>query len=49
MVPYTSIISEIEVSITVILSAVFTSLHSSTNQELFEKYVCNQSSYYEKY
>jgi len=22
-------------------------LHSSTNQELFEKYVCNQSSHYE--
>ena len=29
------------------LSAMFTPLHSSTNQELFEKYVCNQSSYYE--
>ena len=28
---------------------VFTPLHSSTNQELFEKYVCNQNSYYEKY
>jgi len=27
----------------------FTMLHSSTNQELFEKYVCNQSSHYEKY
>jgi len=26
------------------LSAMFTPLHSSTNQELFEKYVCNQSS-----
>jgi len=24
----------------------FTLLHSSTNQELFEKYVCNQSSHY---
>jgi len=31
------------------LSAMFTMLHSSTNQELFEKYVCNQSSHYEKY
>ena len=27
----------------------FTLLHSSTNQELFEKYICNQSSYYKKY
>jgi len=27
----------------------FTPLHSSTNQELLEKYVCNQSSHYEKY
>jgi len=25
------------------------SLHSRTNQELFEKYLCNQSSHYEKY
>jgi len=27
----------------------FTPLHSSMNQELLEKYVCNQSSHYEKY
>jgi len=27
----------------------FTLLHNGTNQELFEKYVCNQSSHYEKY
>jgi len=27
----------------------FTPLHSSTNQELFEKHVCNQSGHYEKY
>ena len=27
----------------------FTPLHSSTNQKLFEKYACNQSSHYEKY
>ena len=27
----------------------FTPLHSSTNQELFEKHVCDQSSHYEKY
>ena len=27
----------------------FTLLYSSTNQELFEKYICNQSSHYEKY
>jgi len=25
----------------------FTPLHSSMNQELFEKYACNQSSHYE--
>ena len=31
------------------LSAVFNSLHSSTNQELFEKYLYNKSSDYEKY
>ena len=32
------------------LSAMFTLLHSSMNQELFETYVCNyQSSHYEKY
>ena len=24
-------------------------LHSRTNQELYEKYLCNQSSHYEKY
>jgi len=27
----------------------FTPLHSSTNQELLEKHVCNHSSHYEKY
>jgi len=27
----------------------FTPLHSSTDQELFEKHVCNHSSHYEKY
>ena len=31
------------------LSAVFDSLRSSTNQELFEKHLCNKSSHYEKY
>jgi len=31
------------------LSAVFNSLHSSTNQELFEKHLCKESSHYEKY
>jgi len=31
------------------LSAVFDSLHSSTNQEMFEKHLCNKSSHYEKY
>jgi len=29
------------------LSAMFTPLHSSTNQKLFEKCVCNQGSHYE--
>ena len=27
----------------------FTPLHSNTNQELLEKYICNQSSHYENY
>ena len=27
----------------------FNPLHSSTNQQLFEKHLCNQSSHYEKY
>jgi len=31
------------------LSAVFDSLQSSKNQELFEKHLCNNSSHYEKY
>jgi len=31
------------------LSAMFDSLHSSTNQEVFEKNLCNKSSHYEKY
>jgi len=31
------------------LSAMFNSLHISTNQELFEKHLCNKSSHYEKY
>jgi len=31
------------------LSAMFDSLHSSTNQELFENHLCNKSSHYEKY
>jgi len=31
------------------LSAMFDSLHSSTNQEVFEKHLCNESSHYEKY
>ena len=42
MPPYAS---ENEVSITVL--RLFTSLHSSINQELFEKYLRNQSSHYE--
>jgi len=31
------------------LSSMFNLLHSSTNQELFQKHLCNQSSHYEKY
>jgi len=31
------------------LSAMFYPLHSSTNQELFEKHICNHSSHYEKF
>jgi len=47
MVLHASIISESEVSITVLVSAMFTLLHSNTNQKLFKKYLCNQSSHYE--
>ena len=45
MIPRISIISDSEVSI-MVFSAMFTLLYSSTNQELFEKYICN---HYEKY
>jgi len=31
------------------LSSMFDSLHSSMNQEVFEKHLCNKSSHYEKY
>jgi len=31
------------------LSVMFHSLHSSTNQKLFEKHLCNKSTHYEKY
>jgi len=31
------------------LSAMFNLLHSSTNQELLEKHLCNQGSHHEKY
>ena len=41
----TSIISESEVYISLLCQL----LHSSTNQELFEKHLCNKSSHYEKY
>ena len=27
----------------------FNPLHSKTNQELYEKHLCNQSNHYEKY
>jgi len=40
--------SETEVPIS-LLSAMFNSLHSSMNLELFEKYLCNQDSYFEIY
>jgi len=46
MVPHASIISENHYSS---LSAMFILLHSSMNQELFEKYICSQSGHYEKY
>jgi len=49
MVMRTSIISESEKSITVLLSAMLTPLHSSANLVPFEKHICNQSSHYEKY
>jgi len=51
-VPRASIMSESEVQVSITdgsLCAMFTPLHSSVNQELFEKYACNQSSCYEKY
>jgi len=31
------------------LSAMFDSIHNNTNQELFEKHLCNHGSHYEKY
>ena len=31
------------------LPAMFNSLHGSSNQKLFEKYLCNLGSYYELY
>jgi len=43
MIPHAS---DSEVSITVYFSAMFFLLHNSKNQELFKKYVCNQSSHY---
>jgi len=48
---HASIISESEVSITVVclLCSPCYDIHSSTNQELFEKYSCNQSSHHKKY
>ena len=49
MVPHASIVSENEISITVLCLLYLSCLHSSTNQELFEKHVCNQSKHYEKY
>jgi len=50
MVPRTSIIPESEVSIAALyLWYMFTPLHSSTNQALFEKYTCNQGNHFEKY
>jgi len=51
MVPHASLVSKTqsEVSNYSSLPAMFTSLHSSMNQKLFEKYICNQSSYYEIY
>jgi len=57
MVARASIISESEVSIIVLCllcsprytAVMFDLLHSSTNQEVFEKHLCIKSSHYEKY
>ena len=49
MVARTSIISESELRSIHSLFAMFTPLHSSTNQELFEKHVRNHNSHCEKY
>ena len=38
-----------EVSIMLRCRLCSTQLHSSMNQELFEKHLCNQNSHYEKY
>jgi len=46
MVAHISIISESESIHYHSLSVMFTPLHSSVIQQLFEKYVCNQSSHY---
>jgi len=48
MVPHTPVIVW-NWSIHCPLSAMFDSLHSSTNQEVFEKHLCSKSSHYEKY
>jgi len=49
IVACTLIISESEVSITVLCLLCSPLLYSSTNQELFKKHVCNHSSHYGKY
>jgi len=52
MVARASIISESEVSITILCllcAPRYRAVQSSTNQELFEKHVCNHSSHNEKY
>ena len=41
--------SETEVSIALLSQLCFDLLHSSTNQEVFEKHLCIKSSHYEKY
>jgi len=41
--------SFIIVSVTLLLKLSFNPLHSRTNQQLFEKHLCNQSHHYEKY
>jgi len=48
-IPVCQLLSEKRSSYYASLPAVFNLLYSSTNQQLFEKNLCNQSNYYENY